>query len=119
MISIVEGPRQCCLTPAANRRQTCCQTRASRRSWSVASQESSCERLRRAKEIQLVLRAHRFVLGDPATSHLDVETAVPLEHLGSGRPNLVLLLQALEVRVAIGKCSAGVGLLLLQAGPLG
>ena len=48
---------------------------------------------------------------------LDVETAVPLEHLGSWRPNLVLLLQALEVRVAIGKCSAGVGLLLLQAGP--
>ena len=65
MISIVEGPRQCCLTPAANRRQTCCQTRASRRSWSVASQESSCELLRRAKEIQLVLRAHRFVKGAP------------------------------------------------------
>ena len=42
---------------------------------------------------------------------LDVETAVPLEHLGGRRANLVLLLQALEVRVAIG-------LLLLQAGPL-
>ena len=42
--------------------------------------------------------------------HLDVEGAVPpLEHLGGPRPNLVLL-QALEVRVAIGKCGAGVSL---------
>ena len=46
-------------------------------------------------------------LGDPSYSqpHLDVEGAVPLEHLGGPRPNLVLL-QALEVRVAIGKCGA-------------
>ena len=36
--------------------------------------------------------------------------------LGGPRPNLVLVLQALKVRSAIGKC--GAGLLLLQAGPL-
>ena len=53
-------------------------------------------------------------LEEPTANHLDVEGAVPLERLGGPRPNLVLLLEALEVRAGIGKCGASAGLLLLQ-----
>ena len=57
-------------------------------------------------------------LEEPTANHLNVEGAVPLERLGGPRPNLVLLLEALEVRAGIGKCGASAGLLLLQDGPL-
>ena len=59
-----------------------------------------------------------FAPSEKEKVYLDVEGAVPLERLGGPRPNLVLLLEALEVRAGIGKCGAGAGLLLLQDGPL-